>query len=103
MFYDDLGTKYIPYNLDEIITVKSLAYWAMDDGYKSVNGFYYCTESYILEDNYKLKNIFKNKFKLECGIHKHTNGHRLYVFSKAKKRLFKLIKPYLLTHFYYKF
>ena len=103
LFYDELGTKYIPSNLDEIITPRSLAYWAMDDGYKSGKGFYFCTESYTLEDNTKLIQILKNRFNLECGIHKHTNGHRLYVFSSSKDILLELIKPYLIEHFYYKF
>jgi LAGLIDADG DNA endonuclease family len=30
-------------NLEEIIEARSLAYWVMDDGYKSTNGFYFCT------------------------------------------------------------
>ena len=103
LFYDELGIKYIPSNLDEIITPRSLSYWAMDDGYKSGKGFYFCTESYTLEDNTKLSQILKNRFNLECGIHKHTNGHRLYVFSRSKDILLELIKPYLIEHFYYKF
>ena len=103
LFYDELGTKYIPSNLDELITPRSLAYWAMDDGYKSGKGFYFCTESFTLEENYKLKLILKNKFDLDCGVHKHTNGHRLYVFSTSKNKLLELVKPYLIKHFYYKF
>jgi hypothetical protein len=90
-------------NLEEIIAARSLAYWAMDDGYKSANGFYFCTESYSLDDNYKLSKILKNRFNLDCGVHKHTNGHRLYVFSTSKDKLLKLVKPYLINHFYYKF
>jgi hypothetical protein len=102
LFYNENGKKFISSNLENKITAKSLAYWAMDDGYKSTNGFYFCTESYTLEDNYKLSEILKNKFNLECGIHKHTNGHRLYVFSSSKERLLELIKPYFINHFYYK-
>ena len=64
LFYDELGTKFIPSYLDELITPRSLAYWAMDDGYKSGKGFYFCTESYTLEDNFKLCQILKNKFNL---------------------------------------
>ena len=78
----------------------------MDDGYKSSNGFYLCTESYTpygLKENYFLKEILKIKFNLDCGIHKHTNGHRLYIFSSSKDKLLDLIKPYLINHFYYKF
>jgi hypothetical protein len=101
-FYNEDGKKFISSNLENKLTTKSLAYWAMDDGYKSTNGFYFCTESYTLEDNYKLSEILKNKFNLECGIHKHTNGHRLYVFSSSKERLLELIKPYFINHFYYK-
>ncbi|OAX35769.1 LAGLIDADG homing endonuclease type 2 [Rhizopogon vinicolor AM-OR11-026] len=103
LFYDDSGKKFIPLNLEEIITARSLAFWAMDDGYKSANGFYFCTESYTLEDNHKLSKILKNRFNLECGVHKHTNGHRLYVFSSSRDKLLDLVKPYLIDHFYYKF
>jgi hypothetical protein len=103
LFYDKSGKKIIPLNLEEIIAARSLAYWIMDDGYKSANGFYFCTESYSLEDNYKLSKILKNRFNLDCGVHKHTNGHRLYVFSHSKDKLLDLVKPYLINHFYYKF
>jgi hypothetical protein len=75
----------------------------MDDGYKSVNGFYICTESFSLNDNEILKKVLKNKFNLECGIHKHTNGPRLYIFNHSKFILLELIRPYLIPHFYYKF
>jgi len=103
LFYDNSGIKIIPFNLEEFITARSLAYWAMDDGYKSPKGFYFCTESFSLEENQKLSKIFKNKFNLDCGIHKHTNGHRLYIFSNSKEILLKLIRPYLINHFFYKF
>lgn len=46
LFYNESGIKYIPSNLEELLTAKGLAYWVMDDGYKSGNGFYFCTESY---------------------------------------------------------
>lgn len=75
----------------------------MDDGYNSVNGFYFCTESFTLEDNHKLRLILKIKFNLDSGIHKHTNGLRLYVFGSSKGKLIELVKPYLISHFYYKF
>ena len=94
IFYRD-GVKYIPSNLEDLIT--ALAYWAMDDGYKFGNGFYFCTESYSFDDNIKLKDILKNKFNLDSGVHKHTNGFRLYIFSSSKDNLISLIKPFLIT------
>jgi hypothetical protein len=103
LFYDELGIKFIPDNLENMFTATSLAYWAMDDGYKGTNGFYFCTESYTLNDNFKLSYILKNKFNLECGVHKHTNGYRLYIKSNSKDKFIELIKPHLINHFYYKF
>ena len=75
----------------------------MDDGYKAVHGFYLCTESYNFGDHQILISVLKNKFNLDCGIHKHTNGYRLYIFSSSKDNLFQIVKPYLINHFNYKF
>lgn len=103
LFYNSKGIKIVPINLYDLLTIKGLAYWIMDDGYKAVNGFYLCTESYNLEDHQILISVLKNKFKLECSIHKTTNGNRLYIHGKSRDRLLELIKPYLLDHFSYKF
>ena len=103
LFYDSSGKKYIPLELENLITPKSLAYWAMDDGYKTINGFYFCTESFNYEENLKLARILKNKFDLNCGVHKHSNGYRLYVTSGSRDKLIELVKPYIISHFYYKF
>jgi len=102
IFYDQTGKKIIPLNLLELLTPRGLAYWAMDDGYKSTKGFYFCTESFTLEENIKLCEILKTKFNLNCGVHKHTNGHRLYVHSSSKAEFLELIRPYIITHFDYK-
>lgn len=75
----------------------------MDDGYKSVQGFYISSESFTLMEHELLVKILKNKFNLDCNYHKHTNGYRIYIFSNSKDKLLSLIKPYLLNHFYYKF
>jgi len=103
LFYNQEGIKYIPNNLKELLTERGLAYWFMDDGYKSVSGLYICTESYTMEDHQILINVLKNKFNLECNIHKTTNGNRIYILSSSKDKLLELVKPYLLKHFYYKF
>lgn len=103
LFYNSAGVKIIPVKLENLLTEKSLAYWLMDDGYSSKNGFYFCTESYSLSENQRLVLIMKNNFDLNCGVHKHTNGYRLYIFSNSKNKLYQLVKPNLLSHFYYKF
>jgi len=103
IFYNTEGVKIIPSNLEEILTARGLAYWIQDDGYKFNKGFYIATESFTLEEHNMLKIIFNNKFDLECNYHKTTNGYRLYIFSSSMNKLLHLIKPYIISHFYYKF
>ena len=102
LFYNE-GIKIIPLNLEDVLTVRGLAYWVMDDGYKSGKGFYICTDSYTLSEHELLVKIFKNKFNLDSGYHKTTNGYRIYIFSGSREKLLQLISPYLLPHFNYKF
>ena len=102
LFYNLNGTKILPVNIEQLITPKGLAYWFMDDGYKSGKGLYICTESFSLNENITLINILKNKFNLECNYHKVTNGYRIYIFSKSKQKFIKLVEPYIIKHFYYK-
>jgi hypothetical protein len=74
----------------------------MDDGYKSVKGFYISTESFTLKENEFLVGILQNKFGLTCSVHKHTNGHRIYIASTSKDKFVELVKPYILPIFNYK-
>jgi hypothetical protein len=74
----------------------------MDDGYKSKKGFYFCSESYTLEENEKLVNLMENKFDLKSSVHKHSNGHRLYIKSVSRDNFISLVKPFIINHFNYK-
>lgn len=40
LFYDKDKIKRIPKNISDLLTEKGLAYWIMDDGYKSQKGIY---------------------------------------------------------------
>jgi hypothetical protein len=102
MFYNSDGVKIIPSNLGELLTARGLAYWLMDDSYKSGKGLYISTESFSLSENQFLVNLLQTKFDLGCGIHAHTNGYRIYIFSTSKEKLISLVKPYFLSQFYYK-
>ena len=97
--------KIIPLDIGEQLTEISLAHWIMGDGYWDKNNktMIICTDCFTLEEVSLLVNVLKNKFDLDSGIHKHTNGHRLYIFSSSKDKLLSLIKPYLIDHFFYKF
>lgn len=74
----------------------------MDDGYKYQKGLYLCTESYSFAENVFLKEMLIKKFKLDVSIHKHSNGHRIYISSKSKDKLISLVKPYIINPFLYK-
>jgi len=102
LFYNPKGTKIVPLNIEQFLTNRGLAYWFMDDGYKSVKGFYICTESFSFSEIKLLINVLTLKFDLKCSHHKTTNGYRIYISSKSKDRFTELIKSYLLEHFYYK-
>lgn len=103
LFYNTDGIKTLPHNLEELLTAKGLAYWIMDDAYKFRNGLYISTESFSFNENQNLTYILKSKFDLNCNVHKHSNGYRIYINSSSIYKLLNQIKPYLLNHFYYKF
>lgn len=74
LFYDLNGKKVIPSNIEKLLTPVGLAYWFMDDGYKSQKGLYICTDSFTLKDIEKLIKVLQNKFDLKCSYHRVTNG-----------------------------
>lgn len=94
--------KILPINLFELLTPVGLAYWAMDDGFNTPNGFYFCTESFTIEENNRLKDILEAKFNIKSGVHKTTNGPRLYIHKESKELFFSLIRPYIIPHFNFK-
>jgi hypothetical protein len=49
LFYPN-GTKAVPSNLGDILTARSLAYWAMDDGTRHHSGFRLNTQGFTVPD-----------------------------------------------------
>lgn len=92
--YFTILRKILPKDIENFFTVKGLAYWFRDDGYKSKKGLYICTESFSLEEIKVLLLILENKFDLKCSYHKTTNGYRIYIFSSSKARLIEIVIPY---------
>lgn len=101
LFYDLKGKKIIPINIQELLSPKGLAYWFMQDGYKSKKGLYSCTESFSLSEIKRLIFILKSKFDIKCSYHSVTNGYRIYIFSTSTIKFKELVKPYFIEHFYY--
>jgi len=61
MFYNLKSIKILPLEIETLLTARGLAYWIMDDGYKSANGFYICTESFSLSEKWKVKKNIKKE------------------------------------------
>jgi DNA-binding transcriptional regulator WhiA len=74
----------------------------MDDGYKSQNGFYFCTESFSLADHQLLIDVLTNKFNLDCSIHSHTNGSRVYIKKSSATNFVELVQTFIHSSFLYK-
>lgn len=102
LFYNSSGVKFIPSNLGEYFTACSLAYWFMDDGYKALSGYYFCTESFSENDINILLALLRTKYSLTCSAHKTTNGLRIYIHKESIEQFNKLIGPFILEEFRYK-
>lgn len=98
------GVKIIPDNIGEILTPVSLAHWAMGDGYKSKSGFTFSTNSYTLSEVQLLVKVLKDKFDLNCTIHK-TSGkdqHLIYIATGSMSKFRSLVTPYFHESMMYK-
>lgn len=102
LFYVD-RVKRVPLNIGEFLTSASLAYWAMDDGYKLGSGFSFSTESYSLSEVELLIKVLKENFDLICTYHKHgKTQYRLYIKSGSMNKFRSLVTPYFHDSMMYK-
>jgi hypothetical protein len=105
LFYKN-KKKIVPLNIEELLTARSLAYWAMDDGSPDRSGFVFHTNSFTLAEVEILVKTLKNKFNLNCSIHSRNDRvikpHLIYVKRDSFTKLVSLVEPYVIPHFKYK-
>ena len=102
IFYIE-NIKKVPDNIYELLTLKGLAFWIMDDGSKHGSGLHLSVYAFSNEDVDKLIYTLQNKFDLKCSIHYITgNKPRIYINKESMIRLIPLIKPYYITEMLYK-
>lgn len=111
--YDEINKKrikIIPNNINELLTVRGLAYWIMDDGFKvSSKRVAICTHSFTLSEVELLKKTFKNKFDLDCSIKTQKikdSGlfwYVLHINKESYSLLWELVGEYILPSMKYKF
>jgi len=107
-FYQN-GKKIIPNNLTSLLrnSPLTLAVWLMDDGNKNHESVFINTQSFTLDEQYKLSGFLKKAYGLNSTINKHSisNGKQLYrirIDAKSTKKLPNILGKYLLPEFYYK-
>lgn len=98
LFYKE-GKKIVPLNIGSLLTEKSLAYWAMDDGDNHRSGYIFNTSGFTLEDVKVLQAALNDNWGLETSIH---SRNRLYVNSSSKNKLLNLIRPHFHHSMLYK-
>jgi hypothetical protein len=96
------GKKKIPDNISEYLSPISLAFWAMDDGSSTPEGFYLNTHSYSYEEQLILQSALLKKFGVVCNIHKHGIHYKLYIRAQSMKVFRSLVLPHFSPFFYYK-
>ena len=98
LFYKE-GKKIVPLNIGSLLTEKSLAYWAMDDGDNHRSGYILNTSGFTLDDVKVLQAVLYDNWELETSIH---SRNRLYVNSNSKNKLLNLIRPHFHHSMLYK-
>jgi len=102
LFYVN-GVKIIPKNIGELLTAKSLAYWAMDDGHKKDKNFVLSTNSYTLSEVELLIKVLKKNFDLNCtsqeGI---KDQYRIYIKLDSMDKFRSLVTPHFHSSMLYK-
>lgn len=108
IFYKN-GIKIIPSIIGTILKSSfSLAIWFMDDGNKNNKAVFLNTQQFSLQEQEKLRECLLNNFGLTTAINKHWvyKGKQLYrirIDTKSTKKLYQLIKDFMLPSMMYKF
>ncbi len=100
IFYEN-GRKRVPDGIGKILTPFAVAVWFMDDGSKSKDAFYFNTQGFDVEDQFKLVKALK-KFHITSNLNKDGKYWRLRVLKKSNKKFLELVKPHMPEEFSHK-
>ena len=74
----------------------------MSDGAKKNKGLILCTDNFSWQEVVLLMNILKIKFDINSKIYLEKNKPRIYISQLELVRIKDFLKPYFISHFYYK-
>ncbi len=117
LFYPN-GIKVIPHNIFEILTpVAGLAHLIMGDGEARTRGLVLCTNSYSIEDVFRLMNVLMIRYGLECKLlrqllkkqnqllrwlRQQKNGYMIYIRERSMPLLQTIVEPFFHPSMMYK-
>jgi len=109
-YYHDLFYKIncVPTNISDLLTSRSLAYWAQDDGTSDRSGFVLHTNSFSKGEVELLIKVLNNKFNFNCSMHfrketlKTKKSYTIYINSDSYYRFIDLVSPYFHSTMQYK-
>ena len=121
--FDSNGKKYVSSYVLDNINEFGLLLWFLDDGQwhvsfnnnKAKRFGYLNTQSFSLNENYNILNMFQNRFDINLKVHEDHSGfnkyqdrtyYRLYFNATNFRKFFDIVRPYLNyipKDYYYKF
>jgi len=106
LFYNSNNKKIVPLNINQLLTIKGLAYWIMDDGSLQNKGLHLSTYGFSYDEvillKHTLENMFINKAKIKCTIHNHKKGYRIYIWQESMNIIRECISQYMHKDMLYK-
>lgn len=93
------GQRRIPFELFEYFTARSLAYYFMDDGSKTGNGYMLASMRYKLDELAKFCKFLEDKFELKTNLWK---DGKIYIRACSRKRFDEIVTPYIHESMKYK-
>lgn len=104
MFYNENSRKVIPTNIHEYLTARSLAYWIMDDGHRTVyNQTVLNTNSYTYDEILILQEALMKNFQLRTRTTEKKPGQYLiHIPVRQKVELRDIVLPYMIDSIKYK-
>ena len=107
-FYKN-GKKIIPENIMELLknSPLALAIWLMDDGNRNHQAVFLNTQSFSLDEQYKLADSLNIVYGFNVTVNSHSRSKgkelfRIRINTESTKKLKGILKNYLLPSFYYK-
>ena len=108
-FLSSEGKKVVPSNIADMLTLRGLAFWIMDDGQQvKKGGVTLCTDSFGSDEVSLLREVLSSKFDLSTSIHRKTSKdkssiyERIYIKKESLDEIKPELKPHMHESMYYK-